>query len=318
MQGSYSELMQIHDFADLIHTHVISEEDVDDEPEILNTTEFNVDNEVVAINIDQSALNPSRGHYNHYSTVRSWAGNASVDPQYATVQSWGGQMLSSDDQHYATVRGWKDMKRGQVANLLDNTSVLQGSSRREHDTASIIRQNELSVYSIQDLADIRSIQKGSVVTGEAGGDVPDGKLVGSDSSTDSSAAADYIAYFRSGSGIMLTLLCFMLFFVVHLVRIGSGISPCYNEKDYWLRLWIPRIGGFTDAVYLGVYAGFTFVFAIGVLLRGLWFAGISIRKAHEIHDNMFAAIIRAPMSFYDATPLGMSLYYTIRPSALCV
>jgi ABC-type multidrug transport system fused ATPase/permease subunit len=58
-------------------------------------------------------------------------------------------------------------------------------------------------------------------------------------------------------------------------------------------------------VYLGVYAGFTFVFATGIFVRGYWFSRVLIRKAHEIHDKMFAAIIRAPMSFYDATPLGI-------------
>jgi hypothetical protein len=234
MQGTYAELMQTTDFADLIHTHVISEsiEEVDDDPEVLNSPVFIVDEALEEVKpvegihprFDESALNPSRGQYNHYSTFRSWAGNATADRPYASIQSWGG-ILSSDDQHYATVRGWKDMKQFKVSNLIETASILQGASKRDHDIASIIRQNELSVYSIQDLVDIRSIQKGSLAKLSEDGVAQYGKLVASDSSTDSTAVADYTAYFRAGCGITLTLLCFALFFLVHLVRIGSGLSP---------------------------------------------------------------------------------------------
>ncbi|KAI8905687.1 P-loop containing nucleoside triphosphate hydrolase protein [Powellomyces hirtus] len=169
------------------------------------------------------------------------------------------------------------------------TTIRSMGSR--HDLAAAVRRNEISVYSTNDIEGLEDIMNERK-----------GQLVQEDTSAASTGFGDFAKYGRaaskSGAGTATTILVMSFFFVVHGVRIGS---------DYWLRLWVPRIGGYSDAVYLGVYGGFTFLFAAGVLTRGLLFAFIATKKATFLHDNIFGAVIRAPMSFFDATPLGRIL-----------
>ncbi|KAF9903567.1 Multidrug resistance-associated protein 1, partial [Linnemannia zychae] len=125
-----------------------------------------------------------------------------------------------------------------------------------------------------------------------------GALVGEDKSMDELGIADYIKYFRAGSGVLATFLLIALFFVAHGIRIGS---------DYWLRLWVPNTLNTTDQIYLGVYGAFIAAFAIAVLLRGLWFAHEATLKSKELHDRAFMSVMRAPMSFFETTSLGRIL-----------
>lgn len=123
-------------------------------------------------------------------------------------------------------------------------------------------------------------------------------LVGEDKSMDDLGFADYVKYFRAGSGVLVTLLLIALFFVAHGIRIGS---------DYWLRLWVPNTLNTTDETYLGVYGAFIAAFATAVLLRGLWFAHEATLKSKELHDRAFKSVMRAPMSFFETTSLGRIL-----------
>lgn len=106
----------------------------------------------------------------------------------------------------------------------------------------------------------------------------DGVLIREDKSMDELGIADYIKYFRSGSGVLITFLVIALFFFAHGIRIGS---------DYWLRLWVPNTLNASDSLYLGVYGAFIAAFACAVLMRGLWFAQEATRKSKELHDRAF-------------------------------
>ncbi|KAG0214931.1 Multidrug resistance-associated protein 1 [Mortierella sp. GBA30] len=125
-----------------------------------------------------------------------------------------------------------------------------------------------------------------------------GVLIGEDKSMDELGFADYVKYFRAGSGVLITILMIALFFVAHGIRIGS---------DYWLRLWVPNTLNATDSLYLGVYGAFITCFAFAVLIRGLWFAHEATRKSKELHDRAFKSVMRAPMSFFETTSLGRIL-----------
>lgn len=107
----------------------------------------------------------------------------------------------------------------------------------------------------------------------------EGVLIGEDKSMDELGFADYVKYFKAGSGVIITILIIILFFFAHGIRIGS---------DYWLRLWVPNTLHTSDSVYLGVYGLFIAAFTTAVLARGLFFALEAIRKSRELHDRAFA------------------------------
>ncbi len=110
------------------------------------------------------------------------------------------------------------------------------------------------------------------------------------------------SYLKAGTGIVLTILLFAFFFLVHGVRIGS---------DYWISLWFSKSTGkytyIPDDVFVGAYGGAVGLFTIGVLARGILFSYNSIRKSVDLHNKMFKSVVYARMSFFDTTPIGRIL-----------
>ncbi|KAJ1561399.1 hypothetical protein HK096_004870, partial [Nowakowskiella sp. JEL0078] len=297
MQGSYMELMQNQSFANLINRHVASGTQSDsDEPDFH-------DSQLVPLinNIDATLPNLSLNPYD----------NSPVIERFSIVELTGRNQL--------TVRSRRSITSGDVQAMIERSfSTGIAGAEYEHDIAAIIERNQLSVYSTSDVGVLgdrpslgaemehtvtqntvnrRSIAKLKNIDEEKG-DVELkelGKLVREDGSANAkSAAADYLAYGRVKQGILSTAFVCFFFSMVHGIRIGS---------DYWLRLWVPRVGHFTDAVYIGVYGAFTFAFGCGILVRGLWWARVSTDKSIQLHNNLFRAVLRAPMSFFDSTPL---------------
>ena len=99
--------------------------------------------------------------------------------------------------------------------------------------------------------------------------------------------------------IFFPVLC--QFVATQLVRIFS---------DIWIAVWVRkdyqnRGGKFAeDYWYTSVYAGYVAVFAVMLFIRGYVFYKPFVAAATRLHDKMFAALLRAPMSFFTLTPLG--------------
>ena len=107
------------------------------------------------------------------------------------------------------------------------------------------------------------------------------KLVLEDQSVNYETSA-IVSYLKSGTGVVVTILLFILFFLVHGVRIGS---------DYWISLWFAKPTGLysniSNEVFVGVYGGSVGLFIIGILTRGVLFSYNSIRKSVDLHNKMF-------------------------------
>ncbi|KNC97598.1 uncharacterized protein SPPG_07067 [Spizellomyces punctatus DAOM BR117] len=278
MQGTFDYLMANHpEFTEFCKSVAVpaSTEGVDDEPGVpMNSPEFD---------IPEEKTYQIENEDNHFSNKTLEI----PDPKHMIELN----QLSVVSRNQLSVK-FKEINEKTIRTEIEkDAGTTIRSMGSGHDLAEAVRRNELSVYSMNDvegLEDVMNARKG--------------QLVQEDTSAASTGFGDFAKYGRAGKkdgagpAVTITVICF--FFVVHGIRIGS---------DYWLRLWVPRIGGFTDAVYLGVYGACTIAFALGVLSRGLLFAYVSTRKATDLHDNIFGAVIRAPMSFFDATPLGRVL-----------
>ncbi|PQK14728.1 hypothetical protein BB8028_0005g02570 [Beauveria bassiana] len=105
----------------------------------------------------------------------------------------------------------------------------------------------------------------------------------------------YAGYIRaSGSMLNLPFLAFVL-----ILSQGANIVT-----SLWLSWWTSDKFGYTDGVYIGVYAalGFSqafFMFAFAVLLTVM---GTNASK--RMLRDAVTRVLRAPMSFFDTTPLG--------------
>ncbi|KAI1294974.1 ATP-binding cassette sub-family C member 3 [Halotydeus destructor] len=93
--------------------------------------------------------------------------------------------------------------------------------------------------------------------------------------------------------------------------IGNGINVC---SSLWLTAWAddverPRRANDPDLRYfrLYVYAGLGLAEAIFLLISSLVAFLAALRASTIIHNKMLDRVIRAPMSFFDTTPVGRIL-----------
>eukprot|EP00741_Cyanophora_paradoxa_P013315 tig00020684_g12858.t1 len=100
---------------------------------------------------------------------------------------------------------------------------------------------------------------------------------------------------------------------------------CRTAGDYWLTIWTAADSGnpknripldknydlnynnISREIFMIVYAIFLVVFWLLMFLRGVWFFRIALSAATRLHNNMFRKVLRAPMEFFNKTPLGRLL-----------
>lgn len=264
-QGTYDEVMQSNaKFAELVDTHVDDGDNVEefDDGPILNIVDFDTDKVAAA------AKSP-----------------------IAEADAIELNQLSVISRNQMSVRNMGKVNEHTIRSMIErNNGTSISGVGKNHDVAKVMAQNELSVFSSQELEKAEIAKDAELLK--------KGKMVQEDESTKTAGSADFVAYARSGSGVGPTVGIVLFFMFVHGIRIGG---------DYWLRLWVPKIGGFSDFVYVAVYGVFTLFFATGVFLRGYIFTKITTHKAKRLHDNLFDATIHAPMAFFDTTPIARIL-----------
>nr|CAB3219629.1 multidrug resistance-associated protein 1-like [Phallusia mammillata] len=98
----------------------------------------------------------------------------------------------------------------------------------------------------------------------------------------------------------------VVFIIVLLYTIQNGLSVYSN---IWLSQWSndpinPDGTQNSTSLRLGVYAGVGFGQALTVLFASFALSFGSVAAARVLHANMLHSIMRAPMAFFDTTPLG--------------
>jgi len=79
---------------------------------------------------------------------------------------------------------------------------------------------------------------------------------------------------------------------------------------WWLSYWSEHSGGgegTSQGKFLAVYAGINLVIVLAMFVRQLYLYLSSLRAAKTLYMRLLKTIIRAPMSFFDTTPLGRIL-----------
>lgn len=84
------------------------------------------------------------------------------------------------------------------------------------------------------------------------------------------------------------------------------IEVARASSSTWLSVWTDRMSIKTRGplFYTGIYALFSSLQILTTLSNSLWVITCSLSAAQRLHNNMLAAIFRAPMSFFNSTPLG--------------
>ena len=95
------------------------------------------------------------------------------------------------------------------------------------------------------------------------------------------------------------------FLVVMLVSIiGTAANVC---SSLWLAFWTEegsKSGARPVVFFIGVYFAISGVQALSSLVASLTGFRGAVRASTVLHDNLLSTLLKAPMSFFDSTPLG--------------
>ena len=110
----------------------------------------------------------------------------------------------------------------------------------------------------------------------------------------------YLKYIRAGGGFFLFTVTFFLF----ILCAGNDLL-----NTLWITFWTSDANyeRQPQSFYLGYYALSCVTSGIFVFLRSLVLARFGVNASEELHKGLLTSILRAPMSFFDATPTGRIL-----------
>lgn len=97
----------------------------------------------------------------------------------------------------------------------------------------------------------------------------------------------------------------LLAWVICLNLLQQGIRA---TSDWWVSFWskaAPGAAPFT--FYIWVYAVLLVGYGVALLVRCFSFAVFNVRASTSLHNGVFHRVLRAPMLFFDSTPLGRIL-----------
>ncbi|KAI1315640.1 hypothetical protein EDD11_000533 [Mortierella claussenii] len=167
------------------------------------------------------------------------------------------------------------------------------TNREENSMARAVERNQLTIHSL-------SGREGGMLGGGGGGGRGErldlGYGVKSRNGVSGWAVAK--AYLRKGTGMGVSIAVALIFLATHGLRVFS---------DYWLRFTVGPDEKPDFSYYLGVYGGLVAAVVIGAYARTLFLSWIVFKKSITYHDRIFRKILRAPMSYFDVTPLARIL-----------
>jgi ABC-type multidrug transport system fused ATPase/permease subunit len=117
----------------------------------------------------------------------------------------------------------------------------------------------------------------------------------------------YIRYARSGG------LC-----IAMIVLVIQGLGRTAEiMSSFWLARWADRmqyaasIGEpFSDqetSFYVGIYGVFGLLAVLSLSVRGIFLARHRLKASQQLHDGLSDSVLRAPVAFFDVTPIGRIL-----------
>ncbi|KAH7401860.1 P-loop containing nucleoside triphosphate hydrolase protein [Phaeosphaeria sp. MPI-PUGE-AT-0046c] len=116
-----------------------------------------------------------------------------------------------------------------------------------------------------------------------------------DRATKSVSWGVWIAYIKAGGGIWVGPLVFVLLVLSQGANIVTSL---------WLSYWTSDKFGFSEGAYIGAYASFGFSQALFMFLFSWSVAVFGTEAGKTMLHRAITRVLRAPMSFFDTTPLG--------------
>jgi ATP-binding cassette, subfamily C (CFTR/MRP), member 1 len=121
------------------------------------------------------------------------------------------------------------------------------------------------------------------------------------------AGTAYIRYARAGGWCIAILTCLIQ---------GFGRAS-EIASSFWLARWADEMqqaarngepfSKTETSFFVGIYGLFGFVAICGLGFRGIFMAMHRLKASQKLHDGLSDAVLRAPVAFFDVTPIGRIL-----------
>ncbi|KAG0214474.1 hypothetical protein BGX28_001928 [Mortierella sp. GBA30] len=177
-----------------------------------------------------------------------------------------------------------------LGSMGQNRLSMNLTNREENSMARAVERNQLTIHSL-------SGREGGMLSGNGRGERLD-LGYGVKSRDVISGWSVTKAYLRKGTGMGISIAVALVFLASHGLRIFS---------DSWLRYTIGSETQPDIKYYLGVYGGLVVAIVIGSYMRAYFLSLVVFKKSLTYHDRIFRKIMRAPMSYFDVTPLARIL-----------
>ena len=105
----------------------------------------------------------------------------------------------------------------------------------------------------------------------------------------------YIAYVRASGSILFAPMVFLILIASQ----GTNITT-----SLWLSWWTSNKFGYTEGQYIGAYAALGAVQAFLIFVFSVSLTTLGTRASKVMLQKAMTRVLRAPMSFFDTTPLG--------------
>lgn len=135
-----------------------------------------------------------------------------------------------------------------------------------------------------------------------------GALISKEDRESGDVATDAYYQYAKAGGWCIAILTILI------QAVGRGFEIV---STFWLAIWADRMQQaevrgepFTKqetSFYVGIFGLFGFCSILGLGFRGIFLAMHRLRASRRLHDGLTAAVLRAPISFFDVTPIGRVL-----------
>ncbi|MCJ1386173.1 hypothetical protein MMC17_009299 [Xylographa soralifera] len=105
----------------------------------------------------------------------------------------------------------------------------------------------------------------------------------------------YIAYIRASGSVLFAPMVFLILIISQAANITTSL---------WLSWWTSDKFGYTEGQYIGAYAALGVVQALLMFAFSVSLTTLGTRASRVMLQNAMTRVLRAPMSFFDTTPLG--------------
>ncbi len=75
-------------------------------------------------------------------------------------------------------------------------------------------------------------------------------------------------------------------------------------RDFWLAKWTSQSASVHDLSFVFFYGGLSLLGSLFLFMKEVSFALAGLSSCQSFHNRLLASLLKAPMSFFDTTPIG--------------